>query len=260
MTSTENEYYKKMIENAIEKAGIVVDSYVDKYEKLECIQYDTYRKRVCKQDCLRMKNDVMKTYSLTFGRPDGVPYSSIIALVHNGKVIYQNDSIVTKYLSDIKDSAKTSMWNQKILNARDAITGRIDINAVLNNRSIVQKQKQKTNDVTMHFTPGSVKTGLTDKNYGEYSSLTLPKGVIVNNIDYGNCRILIRSRVTVGDKKVSVSFNRDAELKLVRDHEVVGSVRAEELAKGLHDLYHKMDLDMQKEQEPDNTEDMDMGR
>lgn len=258
MTSTENEYYKKMIENAIEKAGVVVDSYVDKYEKLECIQYDTYRKRVCKQDCLRMKNDVMKTYSLTFGRPDGVPYSSIIALVHNGKVIYQNDSIVTKYLSDIKDSAKTSMWNQKILNARDAITGRVDMNAVLNNKSVVQKQKPDV--VTMYFTPSSVKLGLTDKNWGEYSSLTLPEGVIVNDVDYSNCRILIRGRVTVGDKKASVSFNRDAELKLVKDDKVVGSVRAGDLAKGLHDLYYKMYLDMQKEKELDNTEDMDMGR
>lgn len=241
-------------------------------DNVDCIYYNSFFHTIRKEMGLGMHVRNEKTGELgdsfdyldsTYQQWRSVPCLSVIALLYNDEVIYQNDKVVTKHLAEIEEKIQEVLWNRRIINARDKYTGKISIPMAMNNQKYEYKEKEKEGDIVRSVRNVSisvlekfVERDLCDVGgvKGVFHAITIPKGTMVEGKDFGDYKLLVRD-IRSEDGIAVVTFSADRKLTLNKGGSKV-KVSAGELNEGLGKLYIRklVEQEKQKKQSRENRE------
>ena len=233
---TANERCKKEIGHALES---VTQEASGVYQDVRCICYDSLNNQVYNYKCLA---ETQLALDCCDGRRhEAVPYMSVIALVHDGAVLYQNDRVITNEVYEGLKSVKDD-FTQRIVKFRDA-EGRISIMEAVKNNGQVKPM------AILEVSNKYVKLDIPRKDgKGTFHAITIPKGTEVEGQDLSFYTVLA-NRVYVDDKNktVSVPFEFSKELKLTKSvkkedgsyEKITSYVEAGKVAQAVKDSYEK---------------------
>lgn len=218
------------------------------YEGVSCVYYDSFNKEINNHRCLWGEQIFLDCWNGM--RHEAVPYNSVIALVHRGELLYQNDKVITNEVyEELKDVKHR--YTQRVLNFRDG-EGRINIMEAVKNDGQVKPM------AIIEVSEKYVKMDIERKDgTGTFNAITIPKGTEINGKDYSFYTLLV-NRVLKDEKTKTVSavfeFDKDIKMtKRVKEGEEYKTVTAYEqagkLAQGVRDSYEKYKQSQKEEQE-----------
>lgn len=222
------------------------------HKNVSCIYYDSFNKQVNNYRCMWGEQLALNCWNGF--RYEGVPYMSVIALVHHGEVIYQNDRVITnEAYEELQSVSNKDDFTQKILSVRDG-EGRINIMEAVKNDGQVKPM------AIIEVSEKYVKTDIERKDgSGTFNAITIPKGTMIGDKDYSFYTLLV-NRVLKDDKTKTISavFEFDKSVKMTKREKegeeyktVTAYEQAGKIAQAVRDSYEKFKQSQKEENEAD---------